>query len=123
MFVRTVDPEKVALWDVDAAHPGGELYLAGSPDVTHEVADTPGVRAAIRQGKLIEVEAPVPAPGVAPVPDDQPPVTSDEVPPAPETEPDPDDQPPSDGTPPAETDVPVLLDTPVADAKPKKRGS
>ena len=106
MFVRTVDPDKVALWDVDAAHPGGELYLAGNPDVTHEVADTAGVRAAIRQGKLIEVEAPEVAP--------------DSVP---------DDQPPSDGQPPTDTSGPVLTDTasdpPVADAKPatKKRGS
>jgi hypothetical protein len=42
--------DKVVLWEVDAAHPGGEAYVAGK--VPAEVAPTAAVNAALRQGEL-----------------------------------------------------------------------
>ena len=61
MLVRTVDPLKVAIWERDDAHPDGELLLSGDSTIVHAVADTPGVRTAIRQGRLVEFapDAPV----------------------------------------------------------------
>ena len=44
----------VALWDVDARHEGGELYIAG-PDVV-EVEETAGVTRAIDAKRIKKVE-------------------------------------------------------------------
>jgi hypothetical protein len=52
---------RVAIWDRDKAHkPDGEIYLTGGQ--TAEVADTAGVRQALREGRLIQLsEFPEPA--------------------------------------------------------------
>jgi hypothetical protein len=41
-------------WERDAAHPGGEVSI-GPDDPPTRVAPTTAVRAAIRQGRLVEV--------------------------------------------------------------------
>jgi hypothetical protein len=46
---------QVALWDKDAAHPTGEVFISGDGSVV-EVANTSAVRAAIKAGALVEVE-------------------------------------------------------------------
>lgn len=52
--------DRVALWDVDEAHPGGEAFVAGAAEVKHaelpwvEVAETPAVLAALRDGLLVK---------------------------------------------------------------------
>lgn len=51
----TNDTERVALWDRDAAHPNGEVFISGDGSVV-EVANTAAVRAAIKSGALVEVQ-------------------------------------------------------------------
>lgn len=46
---------RVALWDRDAAHPTGEVFVTGDGSVV-EVANTAAVRAAIKAGELVEVQ-------------------------------------------------------------------
>lgn len=50
----------VALWERDDAHPEGEVFIAGPAPV--ECARTGAVMAAMREGKIVECEAPQPAP-------------------------------------------------------------
>lgn len=45
---------RVALWERHPAHPGGEVFIAD--DQVRETGDTPAVRAALAEGRLIEVE-------------------------------------------------------------------
>lgn len=46
---------RVALWDKDAAHPTGEVFISGDGSIV-EVANTAAVRAAIKTGVLVEVQ-------------------------------------------------------------------
>lgn len=46
---------RVALWNRDAAHPNGEVFISGDGAVV-EVANTAAVRAAIKAGALVEVQ-------------------------------------------------------------------
>lgn len=57
MWVRSnlADKNKIALWERDPAHPNGEVLITGAQ--TFEVGDTPAIRAALRLGTLVEVEA------------------------------------------------------------------
>lgn len=50
---KTDGGETVALFERDAAHPGGEAYVAGSDPV--EVGITPRVSQLLREGTLEEV--------------------------------------------------------------------
>lgn len=59
--VRAADPRRVALWERDPAHPGGEVYVAGTRVVT--VALTRAVERALSKGALVRIErdaSPVP---------------------------------------------------------------
>lgn len=48
--------DRVVLWEVDPAHPGGEAFVGGSgPD---KVARTPRVNALLRSGELVEIPEP-----------------------------------------------------------------
>ena len=63
----TSKPGLVAIWEVNPAHPAGELWMVAGDVRT--VALTPGVTAALNRGDLTLVEAePVPAPETAPEP-------------------------------------------------------
>lgn len=46
---------RVALWQRDPRHPGGEVYIVGD-GIEHEVAETSAVRQAISRGELVAVE-------------------------------------------------------------------
>lgn len=46
--------DRVALWERDPAHPGGEAFVAGPALV--QVAPTPAVLAGIRVGRLVEIK-------------------------------------------------------------------
>ena len=50
----------VAFWEVDPAHPGGEVFVAGPKLV--EVAETGAVAGAIQDGRLRRVKAAAPEP-------------------------------------------------------------
>lgn len=56
VLVRISEPgdSVVALWERHPAHPGGEIFLAGSGEF--EVAMTPAVEARLRNGRLVLVE-------------------------------------------------------------------
>lgn len=59
-----------AIWEVDEAHPNGEIFLSES-SAEAQVGDTTRVRQAIMDGKLVLVaEAPAEAPVEAPASDD-----------------------------------------------------
>jgi hypothetical protein len=45
---------RVAFWERHPAHPDGEIFIAD--DREHQVGDTAAVRAAIREGRLVEVQ-------------------------------------------------------------------
>lgn len=46
---------RVALWERHPAHPGGEVLIAG--ERVYAVGDTPAVREALRDGRLVEIKA------------------------------------------------------------------
>jgi phage-related protein len=48
---------RVALWEVDEAHPGGEIYVAGQDSAPVEAAETAGVLGALRDDRLVRVTA------------------------------------------------------------------
>lgn len=48
------DKSRVALWERDARHPDGEIYIAD--DQPHQVGDTPSVRKALSTGALVEIK-------------------------------------------------------------------
>lgn len=50
------EDNRVALWDVDAAHPTGEIFVAG--DRVVEAALTPAVERALASGELLETSEP-----------------------------------------------------------------
>lgn len=54
--VRPDRPGFVAFWERHPDHPGGEAFVASAPVV---VAETPAVKAALANGRLIAVEEPV----------------------------------------------------------------
>jgi hypothetical protein len=54
MWVKAKDPKRVALYERNAAHPGGEVYVAGSGGF--EVGMTQEVRNRIRSRELIEID-------------------------------------------------------------------
>jgi hypothetical protein len=55
LYVRSArDDNRVALHEVDEAHPGGSVLVAG--DMVRKVADTSYVRAQIRENQLMEVK-------------------------------------------------------------------
>lgn len=54
MWVKAKDPKRVALYERDAAHPGGEVYVAGSG--AFEVGMTQEVRNRIRSRELVEID-------------------------------------------------------------------
>jgi hypothetical protein len=57
MRVRSNLPQgRVALWERDPAHPGGEVFIAGPGEF--EVGQTERVRAYLKQGRLARVEDP-----------------------------------------------------------------
>ena len=56
---------RVALWERHPEHPAGEIYLASAEVGPVQVAPTVGVLAALRDGSLIEVRPPAPAPAKA----------------------------------------------------------
>lgn len=47
------DKNRVALWERDERHPGGEIFIAD--DKEHRVAETPAVLLAIKEDKLVKV--------------------------------------------------------------------
>lgn len=49
---------KVALWEKDARHPGGEAYIAGDKPV--EVGETAQVSKLLRDGVIVKASAPQP---------------------------------------------------------------
>jgi hypothetical protein len=53
--VRVCDKHqpRVGIWEIDPAHPDGEVFVAG--EKTFTVGDTPAVRAAIREERIEEV--------------------------------------------------------------------
>lgn len=54
--VKSALPDnRVALWDRNPAHPGGEVLIWG--DDVREVAETEAVRNAIKDGRLVEIKA------------------------------------------------------------------
>lgn len=56
MRVRSNLPgDLVALWDRHPAHPDGEVLIAG--ERVYAVGDTPAVREALRDGRLVEIKA------------------------------------------------------------------
>lgn len=74
--VKASNPETVTFWEVDPAHPGGEVFVSGAREV--EVAETPAVHRRIASGDLVVVgsdEAPE-TPETPDVPADE----SDETP-------------------------------------------
>lgn len=56
---------RVVLWEVDAAHPGGEAFLSGDGRAT-QVALTPRVQARLETGELIRVQTGEPKPADPP---------------------------------------------------------
>lgn len=48
---------RVALWDVDDAHPDGEVYVAGQDAEPVEAAETPRVLEALRDGRVEKVSS------------------------------------------------------------------
>lgn len=55
---------RVALWDTDKDHPGGEAYIAGDGS-EHEVAETPAVLKALASGRIVRIEESAPETGDA----------------------------------------------------------
>ncbi len=51
--ISVLSGNQVALWDRDPRHPGGEVFVVGERVV--EVALTPRVREALKQGRIVEV--------------------------------------------------------------------
>jgi hypothetical protein len=51
-----LEPGQVAIWERDALHPDGEIYLADG-DEPIEAARTAAVQARIADGRLVETEA------------------------------------------------------------------
>ncbi len=47
---------QLALWERHPDHPNGEIFISAGVTVT--VAETPAVKAALKEGRLIEVQAP-----------------------------------------------------------------
>ncbi|MCI0489382.1 MAG: hypothetical protein L0229_22545 [Blastocatellia bacterium] len=50
-----VKGNRTALWEVDRAHPNGEIFISGASDKPVEVARTSGVSKALADGRLVEV--------------------------------------------------------------------
>lgn len=59
ILVKAANPERVALWERDASHPDGEVFVAGEDAVL--VALTPAVQKKLDKGVLIRVEPEAPA--------------------------------------------------------------
>lgn len=51
--ISVLSGNQVALWDRDPRHPGGEVFVVGERVV--EVALTPPVQKALKQGRIVEV--------------------------------------------------------------------
>lgn len=51
---------RVALWERDPAHPGGEVFIAGNGGPAVRVARTPAVLHALTTGVLVAVAPPEP---------------------------------------------------------------
>lgn len=51
--VKSTDETKVGIWEVNADHPNGEIYVSGNEVV--EVAKTSRVNKALARGLIIEV--------------------------------------------------------------------
>jgi hypothetical protein len=47
------DKSKVALWERHKDHPNGEIFIAD--DKEHQVAETPAVKLALKEEKLVKV--------------------------------------------------------------------
>jgi hypothetical protein len=60
IWVQATRGERVALWERDPRHPGGEVWVAG--EAPQEVYPTPTVHRLLREGALTLVEAPQDAP-------------------------------------------------------------
>jgi hypothetical protein len=58
---------RVALWERDPAHPGGEVFIAGNGGPAVRVARTPAVLRALALGLLVPVTEPVAEPVAEPV--------------------------------------------------------
>ena len=54
--VKSLIAPRVAIWERDPAHPGGECFVAD--DEVHEVANTPFVQDRILKKMLVEVGEP-----------------------------------------------------------------
>jgi len=52
--VKAKNPETVALWERNPAHPNGEVYITG--DKVFEVAKTDAVVSRLKSGLLVEVK-------------------------------------------------------------------
>ena len=59
ILVKAANPERVALWERDASHPDGEVFVAG--EGVFEVALTPDVQKKLDKGMLLRVEPEAPA--------------------------------------------------------------
>lgn len=59
ILVKAAQPGRVALWDRDPNHPGGEAFV--DSDVPVEVAKTSAVLMALAQGRIVEVVVDAPA--------------------------------------------------------------
>jgi glucose/arabinose dehydrogenase len=53
----TATDKRVAFYETDVAHPGGQAFVVGD-GVAVAVGETPGVLAAIQQGKLVIAQTP-----------------------------------------------------------------
>lgn len=58
VWVAAVPSPRIALWDVDPAHPAGEVLLCGTDPRPQRVAETPRVLRALQEGRLVRVPAP-----------------------------------------------------------------
>jgi hypothetical protein len=59
IFVRSSDPDKVGVWERDANHPNGEVFVSGKD--AKEVAATPLVNQQLANGNLVRADAAAPS--------------------------------------------------------------
>jgi hypothetical protein len=73
IWVQATRGERVALWERDPRHPGGEVWVAG--EAPQEVYPTPTVHRLLREGALTLVEAPQAPQDAPPAPEATPAAT------------------------------------------------
>lgn len=72
IFVKARNPERVALWERDDRHPGGEVYVSGKNVV--EVFETAMVRSKLRTREIEQTSGPAFTEGPAPLTDENRPI-------------------------------------------------